>query len=264
VTAVGFAPLEGALRVRPAEDAWAGVLASAGVDPATLPAAIAPREPASPVDLAPEVGHAATLLAGPAPLLVEARSRTEDLGLLALVASDGAVCASGVRRVAVEGAGLAPLPGVELSVYGVESLLDELVRLLPPLPGELPEHAGPTEVALPLEAAVMLSRALAEGDADLAAQVADLAGLEEVPPLVESLAHRLLGEAAVAVSAPATGFRTLRTWLLCSLGWVALHPQGDVVVHRLVTADEVRDDLVFDLTGAITAAATSPEGGSDG
>jgi hypothetical protein len=234
---VRLEPEEDALRARLDEPTWAAALASEEGGEVVAGARLAARGPVR-----------VQVLTRAADRVVAA-----DLG----AAADGAAGAVRVSVVEADGR-VVPRDGVELSLFRSARLAPEVLRLLPP-DGPAPVE-GATAFTIPVEAALVVSRALREQDEALARLAAATAGLDGVPPLLEALSDSLRGEATVTVVAGEQVLGT-RRWLLCQLGWVHVELTPDGVLHSPVDRGGILDTLVRDVAAAWELLAT-PQGGA--
>ncbi|WP_250445989.1 hypothetical protein, partial [Actinotalea sp. C106] len=190
---------------------------------------------------------------------VELHGVAGDRGVLAVLRTDGVLGTAVVRGIDVlpQGAVTAtrPRPGIEVSVFPVAAMLDEVLRLVP--------AAAETDVAdadVPVELSVALGRALREGRTQVVeALTADL-GLEEPPAVVGSLARTLDGQLALTVRSHGSARTSLGTWLRCDAGWVEILPMpGDVLRHRVRTREDIGRTLLTELTGRVDRALTAAQ-----
>lgn len=287
MVSVDLAPLDGALRARLTEPAWRAIW-DARVEAhdwsRSLPRALAPlpddvrRDSAEhdAEDPAHERVHAATEVACGAAVGVDVvtsshRPTAPTTGLVATVGLLGTAAAQVVRPVApvatlgdrspehthtVGPAGpaartLAVGDGVEISAYDPRQLTRELARLLPattePSDGlDLPAHER--VVTLPAELAATATKALREDNAATARTACQLAGLDEVPALLEALTE-LRGTASLSFRSPRV--RRQQRLLACHLGWVELTPTTRGTTLHLLTHTELVGSWVSALSFAI-------------
>ena len=229
-------PEDDALRARLDEPAWVRAVAGEEDD---------------------EIAVGARLAAG-GPVRVQVLTRAADRVVAADLgsAADGAAGAARVSVVESDGR-VVPREGVELSLFRASRLAPEVLRLLPP-DGPAPVGTA-TPFTLPVEAALVVSRALREQDDALARLAAETAGLDGVPPLLEALSDSLRGEASVTLAAGGEVLVT-RRWLLCALGWVHVELTPDGVLHAPVDRGGILDRLMRDLAAAWDLLATRQDG----
>jgi hypothetical protein len=251
---IGLAALDGGLRVRLDEPDWVGLLRAAGV--AGTPSPLAPIDDVRPSGSTYDgaLVEAAALTIGPAALRLELVTTSGDRGVLGAVGSDGRTAGAAIRVVALPDAAsleAAPVPGVELSVFPAERLVQEVLRTFPPDGMAMPLAAGePDEVALPQNLAVTLSRALQQGDDKLARTIARQCGWDDVPDLMQAVGEDVRASAAVTISVAGSATVQLQRWLQCRLGWVEIGLHDGEAVSRLRTREQIQQTLVTALTGA--------------
>lgn len=249
-----LAPLDGALRVRLDEADWAAALAAAGVSGSGSP--LAPIDGTAPAGAAYDGAllETAGLALGPAALRLEVATTSGDRGVLAVLGCDGRAGAGAVRVVALPSPGsieASPVPGVELSGFPAERLVAEVLRTFPPDGVVLPLADGePEVVALPQNLAVTLSRALQQGDDQVAAGIARQCGWPSVPDLMQAVSEDVRASAAVTLSVAGSSTVQVQRWLQCRLGWVEIALSEGDSVSRLRTREQVQQTLVTSLTGA--------------
>ena len=247
-----LAPEQGALRARLDEDELRRLVEAAD------------RPDASPDAL----GEAVRLALGAGAVRVEVATWTGDRAVRAHLAADRDAAAGAARGGFLQDGSVVMAPGVEVSAFPVDRTAVEVLRLFPPdavdRPSARRRGPRPEDLAftLPPEAALMMSRALREDDEALAAATAELAGLTDVPPLLESLSASLRGDATVTVAVGDTVLPS-RRWLQCHLGWVAVAVTPGGITHHLVTRAGILDTVVRDLVTAWEIALGSTDG-SDG
>ena len=178
-----------------------------------------------------------------------------DRGLLAVLGSDGRTAAGAVRVVATPPDGrAAPVPGVEVSGFAAEHLVDEVLRLVPPDGVTVPlADDQPTEVSVPEHLAITLSRALQSGDEALAADVARECGHDDVPDLLRAASEQVRASATVTLAVAGSTRVEVHTWLQCRVGWLDLRVEGGTCTTRLVDRERIRLDLTHALAGALDA-----------
>lgn len=243
----------GALRSHLEESDWGAVVLAAQHPP--LPEWAAPQEEpaAAALDVADALREALGLRRR-AVVVVEVASHDGGLGVLAELVTDLGGVLGLVRRLAVAAgggpSGARALHGVEVGVTTCEHLADEVVRLLPPVPGSV----DLAEVEMPEEYTVAFARALRTGDARTVDVVCSDLGWGVPPPVMLAVVQGLRGSAVVTI-------RTARTapvaaqWLLTGSGWVELvrTPQA-TVRHIPRRVEEIRASLVSALAAAFGAA----------
>jgi hypothetical protein len=259
-----LAPLDGALRALLDEHAWAAASADvpglpgwAGVLPVDRDGSpVAPRAGATaPEDVDP-VLRAAVEGAGGAVVTIEVASAAGQRALLAVLWSDtraGSGLARGVD--VVPGAGLAgttPRPGVEVSAFGVERLVDEVLRHVP----EVPTRVETAPATVPEELTIALARAIRTGDATVRYTLSAELGGDGPPAVVEAAVRTTDGSLVVSVGSRGREDVSTLSLLRCDAGWVELTRTADAqIVHTPRTREDVRTALLHDLTGRFTAAA---------
>ena len=252
-----WAPSEGALRVRLSEDDSASGVAARhpGAGVGVLGAGrAAPREGDAGSAGTPHeqtVASAAAALGGV--LAVHVLSAQAGRGLLGVLGVADRV-AGGVVRPVAQGdrpGGLRVGDGVEVSGFATEHLVGEMLRLLPAGPleeGPVPLVGAEREVVLATELATAAVTSLRAGDLVAARTACRLGGLDEVPPLLESLTS-LAGEASVGVLTP--GRSRVQRLVLGAYGWVELRPTEQGLAHRLVDREALERQWTESLAGAL-------------
>ncbi len=259
---LALAPLEGALRVRLDEAAWAGLVGTTEASPDTMLRPLPGTTPSSPgYDGA--LRESAALALGPAGLHLDVVTARGDRGLLGVIGSDGRSAASAVRVVATPaGASAVPVPGVEVSGFAAEHLADEVLRLVPPDGVTVPLADGePTEVSVPEHLAIAVSRALRSGDEALAATAARECGYDEVPDLLRAASEQVRASATVTLAVAGSTRVEVHTWLQCRAGWLDLRVHGGTCTTRVVDRSGIHQDLAHALTGALDALYGVVDGG---
>lgn len=301
-------PLDGALRARLDERAWAS--ASAGVPGLPGWATVLPRDrdgsPVAPVgpdgaaepdpDATPVRGvpvvdaptaavdadapggrpggvpagdgedvdpvlRAAVEGGGAAVVTIEVAAVAGDRALLAVLWSDtqaGSGLARGVDVVPGAGMrGTTPRPGVEVSAFPVERVVDEILRHVP----EAPVRVAAAPATVPEELTIALAQALRTGDSTTVDTLSEEIGSAGPPAVVEAAVRTTDGSLVVSVGSRGRQDVSTLSLLRCDAGWVELTRTSDArIVHTPRTRADVRTALLYDLTGRFTAAATDPEG----
>lgn len=254
-------PLDGALRARLDEQDWAAARRDVEGLPAWAQVLPATRE-GEPVDLARAADEvvddevrAAVTLGASALVEVEVAAAGSERAVLAVVWTDGQACASLVRGVDVTpgaGADGAVLrPGVEVSVFGVDGLLDEVLRLVPDAPVVV--DAAPAVV--PEELTVALAQAIRTGDRTTVDALNSALGVAETPPVVEAAVRGLSGNLTLTARSRGRDDVSVGTWLRCDAGWVELARTADGMIrHTPRSRDDIARVLLSDLTGRLSAA----------
>jgi hypothetical protein len=258
--------LDAGLRRRLSEPAWADALASVDHQPlppwaAAIGGAAAPGPDATDGGL--ELGPAlveALCLRETATVEIEVTAVAADRGVLALLWTDGRVGAGIVRGVDArpdDGAAGATLrPGVEVSAFAVGSLVDEVIRLVPPAPATIAADAA----VVPAELTIALGTALRRGDARLIEAVCRDLGLAQVPAVVDSAVRTMDGQLTLTVRSVGRTDVSAGSWLRCSAGWVELaRTRDDQIRHTPRTVDDLAGTLRFELAGRLDAALSDPE-----
>lgn len=244
------------LRVRLSEAQWRTAYDAAGA-PAGL-GALGPQVVQGEGPVPDETTLAAVRDLAGAPVRVQvASSHGGGSGLVGGFAVRPEAVVSLTRVVGGAGGRMGAVPGVELSAYTPDVLVEELLRLLP----EASDRWRSREpLVLPPEDARTLVRAVRTGDRALLAATLELLGLEEVPPLVEQLLEPR-GDATVVMTRDDGGTRYLRL-LLTDRGWLrlALEP-GRGLVHAPWSVAEVAETLTTTLAVALRPRdVAEPEG----
>lgn len=256
-----LAPLDGALRALLDEHAWAAASADvpglpgwAGVLPVARDGSPVARAAAA-QDVDP-VLRAAVEGAGAAVVTIEVASAAGQRALLAVLWSDTQAGSSLARGVdVVPGAGLAgttPRPGVEVSAFGVERLVDEVLRHVP----EAPTRVETATATVPEELTIALARATRTGDATVRDALSAEIGGDGPPAAVEAAVRAVDGSLVVSVGSRGREDVSTLSLLRCDAGWVQLTRTADAqIVHTPRTREDVRTALLYDLTGRFAAAA---------
>ena len=262
-----LAPEQGALRARLAEDETRRLLES----PRSAQADDRADDQAD--DRADDsLGEAVRLALGGGVVAVEVATWAADRAVRGRIGATPDAAAGAARAGAVRDGSVTMAPGVEMSAFPVDRVAVEVLRLFPPdpsTPSTPSAGAGAgagvgtarrdLSFTLPAAAGLMMSRALREQDETLARATAELAGLDEVPALLESLSASLRGDATVTVAVGDTVLPS-RRWLQCHLGWVAVAVTPGGITHRLVDRSGILDTVVRDLVAAWEIALASGNG----
>ncbi|VTR76767.1 hypothetical protein [Cellulomonas hominis] len=258
-----LAPVDGALRARLGEREWA--LVSTGVDALPGWADVLPVDRDGSVVEPPEDGAAdhvdpvlrgAVQAGGAALVAIEVAAVAAERAVLAVLRADaraGSGLARGVDVVPAAGlAGTTPRPGVEVSVFPVGRLVDEVLRHVPPAPVRTRAAAA----TVPEELTVALARALRTGDrATVDALCAEL-GTEGPPAVVDSAVRSADGSLLVTVRSLGRTDVSMLSLLRCDAGWVELTRTLDErVAHTPRSRADIRTALLHDLAGRFTSAA---------
>ncbi|WP_158374829.1 hypothetical protein [Cellulosimicrobium cellulans] len=259
-----LAPLDGGLRARLRERDWA--VASAGVQglpgwAGALPvdrdgSAVEPGGADGPDPVDP-VLRAAAEGAGAALVTVEVAAAAGERALLAVLWSD-AEAGSGLARGVdvVPGAGLAgttPRPGVEVSAFPAERLVDEALRHVPAAPVRV--AAAPASV--PEELTIALAQAIRTGDTTTVDALCTELGTDGPPAVVEAAVRGTDGSLVVSVASRGRTDVSTLSMLRTDAGWVELTRTADgQVVHTPRSREDVRAALLYDLTGRFATATT--------
>lgn len=259
MTALGLAPVDGGLRAHLTEAQWVSVVAAGlGADEAAAlpdwarPSAVA----AEPVEL-DEALAAAVRLRRTALVEIEVAAAVGARAVMAHLWTDGRVGASLVRGFDVRAQGDARAtrlrPGVEVSAFGPGTLLDEVLRLVPP--AAEPDRSEVAEVTLPVELTVGFATALRRGDSRTVAAICADLGVERPPAVVESVVLTLDGNLVVSVRSRALTRVSALSWLHCDVGWVELLPTADEQVRHVPRRRaDLERLLLSDLTGRLDTA----------
>lgn len=171
-------------------------------------------------------------------------------GMVGVFWTDGRSCASLVRRITTTPDGIIPGSGVLLSVFRLSNFVEEILRHVP-FPAEQPDVA-PATVAE--DVALALGSALREGRSDIAAVIAERAGLSSPPAVVASLARGMVGDLVITISGP-RGVGGIRLWL-CDAGWVEMRRlPSEEIEHVPTSRDLLETALASELTAALEAIA---------
>jgi hypothetical protein len=254
MTPLSLAPLDGAHRIRLDELEWAALLALTPdftpppwLDPLVDTAPVAAVEPDAALTQA-------LTMQGRALVSIEVAATSDRTGLAASLWTDGSIASSVVRATRVDPttrpeAKVQPLPGVEISAYPIGTLLDEIIRLIPP------SRSMPREpVEVPEEFSVALARAIHHGDGRLVETIAGDLGWSELPSTVSDLAAGITGHLLVSVTSRSTTDVSVGSWVLTRGGWVQLQrTETGHIRHTPCSADDVRALLLSSLTGRLGA-----------
>lgn len=263
-----LAPVDGALRARLDERAWARASAGvpdlpgwAGVVPvdrdgsAVAPPPLPADDAAAPEGVDP-VLRAAVGGGEGARVAVEVAAAAGERALLAVLWSD-AEAGSGLARGVdvVPGAGLAgttPRPGVEVSVFPASRLVDEVLRHVP----DAPVRVAAAPATVPEELTIALAQAIRTGDtATVDALCAEL-GTDGPPAVVESAVRGTDGSLVVSVASRSCAEVSTLSLLRTDAGWVELARTADGhVAHTPRSREDVRAALLHEVTGRFAAAA---------
>ncbi|WP_282946141.1 hypothetical protein [Cellulomonas endometrii] len=258
-----LAPVDGALRARLDEREWA--MASAGVDGLPGWADVLPVDrDGSAVDPPGDgaAGHVDPALrgaveaCGAALVAVEVAAVARERAVLAVLRTDtraGCGLARGVDVVPAAGlAGTTPRPGVEVSVFPVGRLVDEVLRHVPPAP----VRARTTAATVPEELTVALARALRTGDRTTVDALCAELGTDGPPAVVDSAVRSADGSLVVTVRSVGRTDVSALSLLRCDAGWVELTRTTDErVAHTPRSRADVRTALLHDLAGRFPSAA---------
>lgn len=246
---------QGLLRVRLDEAQWRSAYDAAGA-------------PAGLGGLGPQVTRGADEVPDPAtvaavrdlfgaPVRVEVVTSHRGTGVVGGFAVRPGAVVSLTRVVGGVDDRMGAVPGVELSVFTADVLVEELLRLLP----EARDAWRSTEpLVLPAEDALTLVRAVKQGDERLLRTTLEVLGLPEVPPLIPHLVQPL-GDASVVLTRTEGGTRHLRL-LLTERGWLRLSLAPDTgLTHTPTTTREVAVALTTSLATALRPP--DPDGRED-
>ncbi|WP_155856208.1 hypothetical protein [Cellulomonas sp. URHD0024] len=262
-------PLEGALRIRLDEQDW--VAASRGVP--GLPdwaQPVSSTRTGAPVDLeAADVPvdadvRAAVGLRGSALLEVEVASVGGERATLGVLWSDGRVCSSLVRGVdvvpAAGPAGAVLRPGIEVSAFDIEDLLDEVRRLVP----DAPVLIETTEAVVPEELTIALAKAMRTGDRTTVEVLCAELGLAEPPAVVAAAVRGVSGSLTLTARSVGRDGASVGSWLRCDAGWVELVRTPDAMVrHTPCSPEDIVRRLLSDLTGRLGVALQATAGATE-
>ncbi len=256
-------PLDGALRVRLDETDWAGLVPSTDASAESMLRPLPGATSASSAGYDGALRESAALALGPAGLHLDVVTARGDRGLIGVIGSDGRTAAAATRVVATPPGGRAvPVPGVEVSGFAAERLVDELLRLVPPDGVTVPLADGePSVVSVPEHLAITVSRALRSGDEALAALVARECGYPEVPDLLRAASERVRASATVTLAVAGSTRVEVHSWLQCRVGWLDLRVGGGTCTTRVVDREGIRQDLTHAVAGALDALFREAVGG---
>jgi len=211
----------------------------------------------------------ALLLPVAATVVVGVRSWVRETAFAARLAVSGDRGAGVVRRFRVVGGERTAEPGLELGAFAAESLLGEVLRVLPPgQVGVAGEDATGTSLRAVDSAAVV--SALREGRTDVAEELARQAGLDGVPAVLEDLALRREGSVEVSLARPDGLAPAVEAtwWLAGGRWWRAVVEAGEPLQERLhlraTSREEAGQDLLVALTGLLSAEQDGVEEDSRG
>lgn len=250
------------MRCRFTEAEWSA--ATAGAGHVELPGWAQPLEGAdraTDVEL-DEALSEAIALRGTAIVEVDLAAVGGGRGVLARLWSDGRVGSAVVRGVEVRSQGgtmaTRARPGVEVSAFPVERLVDEAMRLVP----EAAVTIDATEAIVPQEFTIALAAAVRVGDGRVVEAITGDLGLERVPPVIDAVTRTMDGSLTLTTRSSGRNDDSIGTWLRCSAGWVEIAPapQGHVR-HTPRTVNEIARMLVFDLAGRFDHVLRPPEEG---
>jgi hypothetical protein len=248
------------------EPEWLAVWQAAGAP--SFPEWAAPRtvdapgsewiEPVS-ADLA-----AALKIRSGAALTIEVATALGGVAALGEVCTDLGAVLTVVRRLTADPlvgpSSTKMLLGVEVSATVTDHLVDEVMRLFPPV--EITTSMA--EVSIPAELSVAFGRALTQGDQAMIDAICADQGWVGPPEVILALNQELKGNAIVTIQ-PADGAPVIGQWLLTGKGWVELsYTDQEIVRHRPCSPDDIRQLLVQTLTNVVSAVyaklATKSEG----
>lgn len=262
MTALTLDPVDGGLRARLTEGQWGAVAAAAltadevsALPDWARPAAGAEEAP-EPVELDEALAEAVHLRRT-ALVEVEVAASVGSRAVMAHLWSDGRVGAARVRGFDVRAQGDARAtrrrPGVEVSAFASSTLLDEILRLVPP--AAEPGRDEVAEVTLPVELTIGFASALRRGDTRTVAAICADLGVERPPAVFESVVRTLDGSLVVSVRSRGTGHVSALSWLHCEAGWVELLPTADERVRHVPRRRaDLERLLLSDLTGRLDTA----------
>lgn len=262
MTALTLDAVDGGLRARLTEDQWASVAAAAlaGDEVSALPdwARPAPseQEPTEPVELDEALAEAVHLRRT-ALVEVEVAASVGPRAVMAHLWTDGRVGAALVRGFDVRAQGDARAtrrrPGVEVSAFTTSTLLDEVLRLVPP--AAEPGRDEVAEVTLPVELTIGFASALRRGDTRTVTAICADLGIERPPAIFESVVRTLDGSLVVSVRSRGSADVSALSWLHCDAGWVELLPTADERVRHVPRRRaDLERLLLSDLTGRLDTA----------
>lgn len=262
MTALTLDAVDGGLRARLTEDEWASVAtaALAADEVSALPdwarPAAGAQEPTEPAEL-DEALAGAVRLRRTALVEVEVAASVGARAVMAHLWTDGRVGAALVRGFDVRAQGDARAtrrrPGVEVSAFTTSTLLDEVLRLVPP--AAEPGRDEVAEVTLPVELTIGFASALRRGDTRTVAAICADLGIEQPPAVFESVVRTLDGSLVVSVRSRGSADVSALSWLHCDAGWVELLPTADERVRHVPRRRaDLERLLLSDLTGRLDTA----------
>lgn len=238
------------------EAAWADLVGATGLDVSTSPLRPLGEHPARSEPPAPALVEAAALALGRADVGLTIMSGAGERGVLAQLGSDRQAMGVAVRAVVPATSGPVAVPGIRLGAHPPSSMVEQLMRLVPPGGDERELPRAP--VALDQDTALVIART-ASGDPEVALAAARHAGLDGVPPVLHALARGTSASVTVTVSTGATPLHAVRQWLLTDQGWVSLTIRGRRVVHTACSRAELATAATSLLAGAWDAALAARE-----
>ncbi len=238
------------------EAAWADLVRATGLDVTTSPLRPLGQHPEAGGTPEPALVEAAALALGRADVGVTLMSGAGERGVVAQLGSDRRALGVAVRAVVPGAAGPVAAPGVRLGAHPPSSLVDQVMRLVPPGGDDrlLPRRP----VSLDQETALVIART-ATGDADVALAAARRAGLDDVPPVLQALARGTSASVTMTISTVGEPLHAVRQWLLTDQGWVSLTIRGSKVVHTACSRAELAAATTSMVAGAWDAALAARE-----
>ncbi len=238
------------------EAVWADLVRATGLDVSTSPLRPLGDHPAHSEPPEPALVEATALALGRADVGLTLMSGAGDRGVLAQIGSDRHVLGVAARAIVPAVSGPVAVPGVRLGAHPASSVVDQVMRLVPPGGGarELPR----APVSLDQETALVITRTAVD-DADAALAAARRAGLDVVPPVLQALARGTSASVTLTVSTSGEPLHAVRQWLLTDLGWVSLTIRGRRVVHTARSRSELAASTTSLVAGAWDAALAARE-----
>lgn len=186
---------------------------------------------------------------------IEVSMTAGNRGLEALVwatATTGSSMVRGLDLARSDGATAYRLrPGIEVNAFSTGSLLDEVLRLVPPAPVSTPAPA----VTIPEELTITLASAIRDGNALLLDAICRDLRVTEPPALAMAIAGSVDGSLTLTVRSAGRTDVSVLSLLRCSAGWVELtRTRDDQVRHQPQTPADIIRMLLFDVTGRMDAA----------
>lgn len=266
---LALAPDSGALRAHLSEAEWQTVVASArsGGATVTLPPWAEPHlsgvgepgatestsansEPTVPDRVDPALAEAVRM-DGTA-VEIDVASSSGEVGLIGVVRTDLTSGSAIVRRIKTAPGGgpqsSTLLEGAEVSGFTIDQLLDEVMRLIPPVEAVVTVEPA----AIPMEVSAALGAAMRRGEREMVERVCAQLGLGEPPAILSSLVFGLTGSLSVSIRSAGVESISLGSWMLADCGWVEIRlDKDDIAHHEPRSRDDIRTRLLTDIATRI-------------